>query len=274
MKLCCTSWSFPALTLPEIVGLARVLGFPAIDIGLFYRSALDRQRVLSDPQGYATELRQLGMRFSNIYWLFGGDLAERNLATAAGRAANRADLERVVQFCQAASIPSIMILPGIVNPGQSRNQAIAESIVSLRELVPVAEAGRVKLAIEPHVHSLAESPGVVEQILAAVPGLGLVLDYAHFVCLGYRQEEIDPLARSAVHIHLRQARAGALQSKLALGTINFAALIGQLREVGYQGYLAVEYVHQEYMGTLHDDVLTETVQMRDLVRQQFERGGA
>jgi hypothetical protein len=39
-----------------------------------------------------------------------------------------------------------------------------------------------------------------------------------------------------------------------------------LRKAGYDGYLAIEYVHQGYMNTLFDDVLTETVQMRDLVR--------
>jgi sugar phosphate isomerase/epimerase len=65
---------------------------------------------------------------------------------------------------------------------------------------------------------------------------------------------------------LRQTRPGALQAKLAQGTINFAALLATLRDAGYSGYLALEYVHQEYMGTLYDDVLTETVQMRDLVR--------
>jgi len=67
-------------------------------------------------------------------------------------------------------------------------------------------------------------------------------------------------------VHLRQARPGVLQAKLAHGTINFPAVLATLRAAGYTGYLAIEYVHQEYMDTRHDDVLTETVQMRDLVR--------
>ncbi|MBI3972490.1 MAG: hypothetical protein HY332_14515 [Chloroflexi bacterium] len=98
-----------------------------------------------------------------------------------------------------------------------------------------------------------------------MPGLQLTLDYAHFICLGYRQEEIDPLAAHAAHVHLRQAKPGALQAKLHQGTINFGALLGTLRSQGYRGYLALECVHQEYMDTLHDDVLTETVRLRDLV---------
>ena len=36
-----------------------------------------------------------------------------------------------------------------------------------------------------------------------------------------------------------------------------------LRDAGYQGYLALESVHQDYMNTLTEDVLTETILMRD-----------
>jgi sugar phosphate isomerase/epimerase len=266
MKLACTAWSFPALTLPEVAGVAQALGIDAIDVGLFYRSTLDRARLLDDPRGYAAEVGALGVTLSNLYYLFGATPADRHLADPHALAANQADFSRVVQFCRAASIPSIMVLPGVVGVAQTRREALAASVASLGALQPLAEEAGVLLAIEPHVHSLAESPALVLELLERVPGVRLVLDYAHFVCLGYRQDEIDVLAPHAAHIHLRQARPGALQAKLGQGTINFAALLGTLREQNYSGYLAIEYVHQDYMNTLFDDVLTETVQMRDLVR--------
>ena len=80
--------------------------------------------------------------------------------------------------------------------------------------------------------------------------------------------EIDPLAPHAAHVHLRQARPGALQCKLEHGTLNFPAMLATLAGHGYRGRLAIEYVHQGYMDTLHDDVLSETIKMRDLVRLQ------
>jgi sugar phosphate isomerase/epimerase len=266
MKLTVTSWSFPTLTLHEVAGVAQAIGIDAVDVGLFYRSSLDRARLLAEPEAYAAELRALSVQLSNLYWLFGGDLAERNLADPSGRAANGRDMAQVARFCAAAGIPSIMILPGVLGRGQSRGDALRESAAALRELLPIAQEAGVTLAIEPHVHSFVESPALAGELLAAAPGVGLVLDYAHFVCLGYRQEEIDALAPHAVHVHLRQARPGALQAKLAQGTINFAALLATLRAAGYSSYLAIEYVHQDYMNTLSDDVLTETVLMRDLVR--------
>lgn len=261
MRLSVTSWSFPGLTLPEVAGLAKVLGIPAIDVGLAYRAGLDKAEVLADPLAAAEQLRGLGVGIANYYHVFGEGLAERNLARPGTVDGNARDLERVLEFAGAAGIGTVFVLPGIVNPGQSREEAARVSAESLRVLLEVPGA-RERLCVEPHVQSWVESPGLAMRLVEAT-GVRLALDYAHFVCLGYRQEEVDPLAPFAAHVHLRQARPGALQAKFAQGTINFPALFGTLRDAGYQGALALEAVHQDYMGTLHDDVLTETVAMRD-----------
>jgi hypothetical protein len=43
-------------------------------------------------------------------------------------------------------------------------------------------------------------------------------------------------------------------------------MFSSFRVAGFSGWLACEYVHQGYFDTLHDDVLTETIKMRDLFR--------
>ncbi len=267
MKLSVTSWSFPACTLIEVAGIARVLGIPAIDLSYFYASGLNRAALLEHPETLAAEVASLGVEVGNFYHLFGEGLEGRNLALDSSLHENLEDFKKVMRFCQVAKIPSVMVLPGIINPGQTRRAALEQSAKSLQALLPIAQDSGVILATEPHVHSYLESPALTLELLTQVPGLKLVLDYAHFVCLGYRQDEIDSLLPHAAHLHLRQARMGVLQSKLELGTINFPALLGNLRESGYNGFLALEYVHQDYMGTLYDDVLTETVKMRDLLRR-------
>ena len=265
MELSLTSWSLPACTLQEAAGISKALGIGALDIGLFYRSALDKNEILSDPAAAAQRLAPLRVRIRNYYHLFGEGLDGRNLALPGTIDANVRDLERVLAFADAANIATVFILPGVVNAGQSRDQAAALSVESLRSLLAVAEDFRAAICIEPHVHSFAESPSMVERLINKT-GIKLALDYSHFACLGYRQEEIDPLAPHAVHVHLRQARMGALQSKFAEGTLNFPAMFGTLRDVGYDGALAIENVHQDYMNTLFEDVLTETITMRDCFR--------
>ena len=214
----------------------------------------------------ADEVRALGIDLPCLYHLFGTTLGDRNLADPRHLEANAADLKQAVRFCKRAGVGVIFVLPGVINPGQGRKEALAESARSLRQLLPIAAEAGVMLTVEPHVHSWCETPDLTLELLAAVPGLKLALDYAHFVCLGYRQEEIDVLAPHAGHVHLRQTKSGELQTKLAKGTINIGAELATLKAAGYDGYVALEYTHQDYMDSLFDDVLTETIQLRDLVR--------
>lgn len=174
-----------------------------------------------------------------------------------------------MMFADAADIATVFVLPGLVNPGQTRRDAMAACGESLRALMAVAAPFRATLCIEPHVHSWAEAPDLVRALVDET-GIRLALDYAHFACLGYRQDEIDPLAPHAAHVHLRQARMGVLQAKFAKGTLNFPAMFGTLRQAGYAGALALEPVHQDYMDTLYDDVLTEAIALRDCFRAYQE----
>jgi sugar phosphate isomerase/epimerase len=266
-QLSITSWSFPACTLIEAVAVSKALGIGALDLGYFYRPALDRSAILANPEAAAGDVLSHGIGVPSFYHLFGASIADRNLADAGSLDRNIADFRAVVRFCKAANIPTIFVLPGITNPGQGKADALQTSAHALSALVDIAQAQNLTLSIEPHVHSYLESPACVLELLQEVPQLRLTLDYAHFICLGFTQPEIDVLAPYAAHIHLRQARPGYLQAKLAEGVIDFAALLGLLKSLGYQGALAIEYVHQAYMNTLYDDVLTETIAMRDLVRQ-------
>jgi len=266
MKLSLTSWSMPQCTLHEAVGIAKILGINSLDLGLFYRSSLDKVQLLADPNAVAESVRQLDIAMPSYYHLFGGNLSERNLASGKDIDRNAADLERVMTFCTAASIDTVFILPGMVNAGQSRRDAMGKSAEALNVMMDVARDFDTQLTIEAHVHSYLESPALTLELLERVDGLKLTLDYAHFACLGFRQDEIDVLAPHAAHVHLRQARPGALQTKADQGTLNMAAQFGTLREAGYAGALSIEYVHQGYMATLYDDVLSETILMRDKFR--------
>ncbi len=265
-KLSLTSWSLPACSLAEAAGIAKVLGIGALDIGYFYGPALDKAKLLAEPERVADEVKALGVDTPCLYHLFGSTLGARNLADPRHLDQNVADLKQAVRFCQRAGVEVIFVLPGICNPGQGRAEALAQSAESLKRLVPIAGEAGITLTIEPHVHSYLETPSLVLELLGQVPGLKLTLDYGHFVCLGYRQEEIDVLAPHAAHVHLRQAKAGELQTKLAKGTINIGAQLATLKAAGYQGFVALEYTHQDYMDSLYDDILTETIQLRDLVR--------
>jgi sugar phosphate isomerase/epimerase len=269
MQLTITSWSFPRCTLEEAAGIARALGFEAIDADAYTGNHISRAAILKGDRSEIERVKSLGVQISNVYYTFAAGFVERALNSPDPkiRRKNREDFRRVVEFCAAIDCPSVMLLPGVMHPGRTRDDAIKLCIEASRELLAVSLPAGVDIAIEPHVMGLLESPRDTLTVVEAAPELELALDYAHFVTLGYTQAEIDPLCAFAAHVHLRQAKPGFLQTRLEHGTLNFPAMLGALRQAGYDGYLAIEYVHQDYLQTDNVDVISETVKLRDLIRR-------
>ncbi len=266
MKLSITSWSFPACSLQESWDITKALGISHMDMGLLHGAALDRSEILQDPLGTAQKIGDMGINIANLYWLFGASPQDRPLSDLEAAEKNLADYCQVLSFANALNIPSLFLLPGVAKTGTSQKELLSISARALNAMLPLAEAQNIALSVEPHIGGLLKSPAITLDFLAQVPGLKLTLDYAHFACMGFAQSDIDALAPFAAHIHMRQARPGALQAKMAEGTLDFVAMVETLRDANYGGYLSIEYVHQDYMNTLFDDVLTETIKMRDLLR--------
>ena len=81
----------------------------------------------------------------------------------------------------------------------------------------------------------------------------------------------NPLApiRNANEV-LRQKADDIPRVRWAQGVIDFAAVIALLKQVGYRGYLSLEYEHDPWMDSDKVDVISETIKMRDLVRPLLE----
>jgi sugar phosphate isomerase/epimerase len=268
MELCVTGWSFPLLSLEEAAGVGAALGFTAMDWGAFPGGQLDRAVLLSEPKRLLKRLRETDMLASNLYWTFGAGFKERalNNPDRDERLRNVEDFRRVIDFCGEAGIPSVMLLPGVLHSGQTQAEALATCIEGCNELLQVSGPAGIAIALEPHVMGLLETPEAVLQVVREAEGVRLALDYGHFLTLGYRQADVDPLAPYAAHVHLRQAKPGFLQTRLEHGTLNFPRILNTLRDAGYDGYLAIECVHQDYLQTDNVDVISETVKLRDLLR--------
>ena len=269
MKLSVSAVSFFSCSLEEAAGIARALGIDAVNIiGVAGERASGGTLRITPSE--ANRVRALGMTVPNLHWGVGeGFQPAINDPDPAERAKIKELYRRAVDFCHEAGVLSITVLPGIVHPGQSVRDARALAADAFREFVPFASDADLRLTTEAHVKSAFESPESALGLFEEVPGLGLVLDYAHFVCQGYTQSSVDPLCRFTADVHLRQAKPGLLQSRMEEGTINFALVLDELRQVGYGGYVCVEYVHSAYMGADNVDVLTETIKMRDFVREQL-----
>ncbi len=268
MELCCTGWSFPRCSLEEAAGIGRALGFGVMDWGAYPGGQLDRAAILGNAVPELARLQATGLKTGNIYWTFGNGFADRplNSADRAVRQQNCEDFRRLIDFCERAGVPSVMLLPGVQARGQTRQEAIELCVEACEELMEISRPASVAIALEPHVGGILESPEDTLGVVAQSGDVKLALDYGHFVTLGYTQPAIDPLCPYAAHVHARQGKPGALQTRLEYGTLNFPAMLDTLRGAGYKGYVAIEYVHQDYLQTDNVDVVSETVKLRDLLR--------
>ena len=109
MSLSLTSWSLPSCSLREAAAISKALGIGALDVGLFYRSALDKSLILSDPKAAAAQLVDLGVEIPNYYHLFGNGLDGHNLSLPGTLAQNLEDLRHVLTFADSAKIKTVFI---------------------------------------------------------------------------------------------------------------------------------------------------------------------
>lgn len=268
MPLSGAAWSFVGATLQESVGVYRALGISAVDLIALPGTTLDSQALIQNPAKEAKRINGIKVQVANLIFNFAAGFSERaiNHRDPEIRANNLKEFHAAAEFCQRCSIPSVTVLPGVLQKGWSRKKSLAIAAEMLNQLTQIAARRGVILAFEAHVGSILESPKDTLVFLQANPQLRLTLDYSHFVFNSHSQQDIDALIPYAAHVHLRQGAKRALQSRWENGVIDFSALLHKLKAARYNGYLAIEYEHDAWLDLDRVDVITETIKMRNLVR--------
>ncbi len=273
MEFTCTSFSFPLLTFEQSLHQIALLGIGAVDLGAHLEGThLSPEAIEADPQGQAERVKHAiaatGLAIADLFPTFGRGFRDRPINTPDPdlRAANRRRFAALVGFCQAVGCPGVTLLPGVIWPDLGPGRSFALAVAGLTECVEVGRAAGLRVSIEPHLESVVEEPERALALVEAVPGLRLTLDYSHFIAAGLPPERVHPLIPHVGHFHARQAAPGHLQAVRDAGTIDFADLVRRLRASGYDGYLCIEYTWQEWRGCNRLDVVSESIMLRDQLR--------
>jgi sugar phosphate isomerase/epimerase len=176
----------------------------------------------------------------------------------------RRGLEQFAAFVPNASrlgLDGVTVLPGL-RGDTDRAELFALTVEDLRRYVAIGAEHELAVSIEAHVESVTDSPEATLEMLAAVPGLTLTLDYSHFIHGGFTQDEIEPLNGHARHFHIRQAAPGRLAIEVSHGVIDHRRLVTDLAARGYSGSLTTEYVDAEWYGQNLVDSRVENAAMQ------------
>ena len=269
IRLSCADFAFPLLTHDQSLDLIAALGFAGVDIGLFEdRSHLRPGEMLSAP-GAAADLRRRcgdrGLVIADLFLIPGATAAGLavNHPAAAERAKSRDVFRRGLDFALACGAEHYSILPGIPWPEEERAASFARAVEELAWRADLAVKAGLPLSCEAHIGSIVPTPAEALTLLEAVPAIGLVLDYGHFVVPGHPVEEIERLHPRAVHVHARGGCRDRIQAVAEENTIDFPRLVRSLAGLCYRGWICVEYVWMQTWDCNRVDNLSETILLRD-----------
>lgn len=271
-RLACADSTFPRLSHAGSLAVIRDLGIAAVEICVFagYQHTTP-ESVVADPavaaETVGERLADNGLSACSVFAILGEDFESLavNHPDAAVRAESMAQFEKVLEFASRLGAPGLTILPGAPFAGVERERGIDLAGAELQRRAELAGAAGVRLSIEPHYRSIAETPEAALELLDRAPDVSFALDYSQFVFQGIRQADVEPLVARTGHVHLRQAAPGVMQARTSEGTIDFGAVLDRLAAASYEGYLAIEYQCEEWLECRRVDCISETADMRDLV---------
>jgi sugar phosphate isomerase/epimerase len=278
MNFSCADFTFPLLPHDKVLQLIKLLGINAVDLGFFSeRSHLQPEHVLGNVAGaakqFSARLNELGLDLADVFLQTSKSPADlpANHPDPIVRKKTRELMKIAIEFTVNAGGRHITGLPGVSHPGisdgDSRRRAAEESSWRAEE---AAKAGLV-YSIEPHVGSICGSPETTLEFLRQSQQVTLTLDYGHFIYQGMSNESVHPLLPYASHFHARGGAHRQLQSTVKDNTIDFAAILRELKRLNYCGYICLEYVWVDWEGCNRTDNVAETILLREKLTDELRK---
>jgi len=274
MNLACADFAFPLLPHDHVLTLISMMEFDGVDIGLFEdRSHLRPKAQFADAKGNARALKEKldarGLAVADVFLQTALDFTVTavNHPDAGVRAFARDMFVKTLDYAETLGAHHVTVLPGVAFPNETRADSLGRCAQELLWRIDLARERGIVLAVEAHLGSIASTPEEALEMLAATPGLTLSLDYTHFTKLGMEDARISKLLPHASHFHARGAAPGKLQTILKENTIDYPAIVRAFVRLGYAGYFGIEYTWNEWENCNRTDNVSETILLRDLVRE-------
>jgi sugar phosphate isomerase/epimerase len=247
-KISCCAFCFEGLDLDEKLKLVSNMAFDTVDLSAKQGAELSQQMMIEQPETYGAAIKKKavdhGLKLDELFICSILDDGKDIDLTTGDVATQEKIFSYFKQFCvfgQAAGFESIMLVP--LSTDKMEPEAAWENTVRvLKRCIEMAASHDLAFNIEPVDFSLLKTPEIACKMAAEVPGLGFTLDYSHYICAGFSQEEIAKMHVHMRHMHLRQAAKGSRQESIETGTIDFAKITQLLLDEDFAGTLAMEHI--------------------------------
>lgn len=250
IKLGCCSNNFRERSLDEALRLISDLGFRFVDVGASDSwTQVGQEAAAADPAGLGSEVHEIakahGLTLAELaitYVMVDGASVQTNDPDASVRRRLLKQYRGICQFAAQAGFQSIMGVPGIRQDALGEQGAWDVTATVLTDMVAIAKEYGVLCNLEPAIGTLLQTPDAAVRMARQVPGLGYSLDYAHFVAQRIPQRDVAPVHEFTRHMHAKQARVGYRKTLFHEGDINYAAIIGELKQRNWDGVIVMECI--------------------------------
>ncbi|NLX07934.1 MAG: sugar phosphate isomerase/epimerase [Phycisphaerae bacterium] len=245
MKLCVGSWAFRHMEVEDYVPKLAKMGFTAIEFGT--EKKLCEQIDLYRDVGYYARrkqfLRDLGMRLASLHP--GSDFT---VPEKTRRRQMLEELKRAADVAVLLGAPVLVFHDGWDKPkdAKQRDQKFRQVVDAFTELADYAAQYDLKLAFENH-GLFSETGPESRRVCRAVKrkNFGVTYDSGNYQIMGEDAlRGLQAVKTHINHVHLKDVIERDGQKEYAAigeGPIDFSAILKTLAEIGYDGYIMVEY---------------------------------
>ena len=228
----------PLLERPQA---ARDAGFSAVEAWWPFATAVPGDR---EVDAFVSAVRDAGVGFVSLN-AYGGDMAagERGIASLPGREAEfRDNLDVAVGLAQALGCPALHVLYGKRDGSDPDRQ---DELATEHLRLAVAAAGRVGAGVVVEALSGDERYPVrtaddALRVLDRVgPGARFLCDVYHLSVNG--EDPVEVIRRTADRIGHVQVADAPGRHQPGTGTVDVAGCLRALEDVGYDGWVGLEY---------------------------------
>ena len=273
MKLGCADFTWPLMTHTDVVRHIAMLGFDGIDLGLMegrtqVQPGMVRQDVALWSGVIGERLAAAGLAAADVFFVPSFNLTDlaANHPDPVQRDGGHEVFLDMLDFARRIGAPGMTMNGGVPIEGQSTSDSLRLSAQELTRRVEAAAAHDIEVRVEASVNSNTPTPEMALELVEAVPGLKLTIDYCHFVYQDIPESDVHPLLDHAAHFQCRGAAPGRMQVNFQENTIDYRGVLERLMALRYDAYFSIEYVWIDFWDCNRTENTMETIQFRDFAK--------
>lgn len=216
----------------------RALELALRDDGYFRLGSSD-----TDLKGIVSAARDAGVDLVGICPNFSGRPRDIMTADVSARNAGIDSFMECIRIAEVMGIETILVVTGRLTPDLYYDVAYRNALGSMKELARAAETAGVNLAIEYVWNKFLLSPLEFARFCDEVgsSSVGFYFDPGNMTIFGYAEHWARICGRHLMAAHMKDfKRQGSEWTPLLKGDVDFAAVMKELRDLGFDGALVSE----------------------------------